>query len=49
VILFSAESGLGVANWLAWLATRRAAQVGTRHHGDHGHGNEHHDHEHHHV
>jgi hypothetical protein len=48
VILFSAETGEGVAEWLAWLSARRAATYtqheAARHHdhrGDHHHGHHH--------
>jgi hydrogenase nickel incorporation protein HypB len=49
VIPFSAESGLGVDEWLAWLATRRVAQAGAHHHGEHAHAAHHHPHDAHHV
>ena len=37
VILFSAETGEGVDEWLAWLATRRAAAPAEHRHDHHHH------------
>jgi hydrogenase nickel incorporation protein HypB len=44
VIPFSAETGLGIEEWLSWLATRRAAVEGTRRH-EHVDAHQHHEHD----
>jgi hydrogenase nickel incorporation protein HypB len=51
VIPFSAETGLGVEEWLTWLATRRTAQVASHLHDGHSRSDHHHHphHEHDHV
>ena len=48
VIRFSAETGLGVEDWVTWLATRRAALSGVSGHERHAAAPHHHQ-EHHHV